>query len=167
MPRARPGPEQRVDHAGRAGEFDGSRRQDLAGEPPRGLGRVAGQRPAPAEETERDRKAALAQGARGDEAVPAIVAGAAQNDDPFARAREPRRLVRDRESGRLHKDGTRRPAGDRHPVGLAHLGRGQELRVFQGIEHATKVAPRPGAGKREKRLGAARKSAIRAPADPR
>jgi hypothetical protein len=78
----------------------------------------------------------------------AYLAGAAQNDDPAARPREARRFVRDRPPGRLHQRDPRRPARDRHPVGLAHLGGGQEMREVQGIEHEGKVGRRARGGKR-------------------
>ena len=150
--RARPGAEQRVDHQGRAVKSDRGCREGLARVPRGGFGRIAMNRPARAQEAEVDHKSALSEKPRRDEAVAAVVAGSAENDDPAARAREARRFVRDREPRRLHQDGARRPAGDRDPIGLPHLGRRQEFQASFMIEHAPKVALRGDGGKSKKGL---------------
>ena len=97
--------------------------------------RIAFQRVALAQEPELDRVAALSQKARGDEAVAAIAARAAEDDDPAARPGKPRRFVGDRKAGPLHERDARRSGGDGEAVSLAHFGRGQELRMRLGIEH--------------------------------
>ncbi len=97
--------------------------------------RIAFQRFAFAQEPKLDRVAALSQKARGDEAVAAIAARAAEDDDPAARFGEPRRFVGDRKAGPLHERDARRSGGDGEAVSLAHFGRGQELGARAGIEH--------------------------------
>ena len=132
-----------VDHASRPVEVDRGGRQDRAGKPGRHGGGVAFERLAPTEEAEVDWIAPFTEKPARDEPVAAVVAGSAKNDDPAARAREPGRLVGDREARRLHQDEAGRSAGDRHAVGLAHFGRGQKVREFQRIEHAGQSGLRP------------------------
>ena len=131
QPRAEDG----VDDAVGAGKIDVRRGQNLARETGGRERGVAAERLAPPEEAELDGIAPLRQETRGDETVAAVVAGAAQHDDPAARPREARRLVGDRAPGGLHQRDPRGSARDRHAVGLAHLGRGQEMREVQRIEH--------------------------------
>ena len=130
-----PGPEQSVDDAISAARIDGCGVEDLALVARGGERRIARQRFLPADEPEFDRVAALCQEPPGDEAVAAIAAGAAEDDDPSARLREPRRLVGDREARALHQRDAWRSGGHGEAVGLAHFGRGQELRARLGIEH--------------------------------
>ena len=130
-----PGPEQSVDDEIGAAGIDGCGVEDLALVARGGERRIAPQRFAPADEPELDRVAALCQEPRGDEAVAAVAAGAAEDDDPAARLREPRRLVGDREARALHQRDAWRSGGHGEAVGLAHFGRGQEFRARLGIEH--------------------------------
>ena len=92
--------------------------------------------------------AARAQQPRGDEAVAAVA----------ARPAERRRRGRALGAMRAASSATAAPArsisampgvaaGDGQPVGLAHLGRGQQFGTAAGIEHGAIVAPRPRRGK--------------------
>ena len=127
--------EQGVDHAIGPGEIERRGVEDRALIARGGERRIAAQRLAPAEEPELDRIAAPRKQARGDEAVAAVAAGAAQDDDPAARLCKTRRFIRDREARTLHERDARRSRCDGEAVGLAHFGRGQELRLRQGVEH--------------------------------
>ena len=94
---------------------------------------------APADEPEFNRVAALCQEPPGDEAVAAVAAGPAEDDDAAARIREPRPLVGHREARALHQRDAWCSGGHGEAVGLAHFGRGQELRASRGIEHCGRV----------------------------
>ena len=147
----KPRPEQRVDHAIRAARIDRRGVEDRALKARGGEGGIALQRLAPADEPKLDRVAAAHEQARGDEAVAAVPAGAAEDDDPASRLRAPRRLVRDREARPLHERDARRSRFDRGTVGFAHFGWRQELRGGQGIEHERRVLARFARRKRQKR----------------
>ena len=163
-----PRAEQRVDHAGRAVEGDLGRGARFAVEP-RGGGRgVARERIAPAEEAERDGKAALAEEPGRDEAVAAVVARTAEHDDASARRRETLSLAGDREPGPLHQRHSWRSARDRQPIGCAHLARGQQFREFERIEHGfRKWRSGFGAASGKIALSIVTNSAISRSADPR
>ena len=87
----------------------------------RRLRRVAFQRRARAEQERPHRDAPLAQAARRDEAVPAIVAGPADDHDlgPERQARGDH--VGDRPPRALHELDRRRPGRNRAPVGFGHF----------------------------------------------
>ena len=91
----------------------------------RGLGRIALQRGALAEQRQPHRPAARLQDARRDKAIAAIVARPAQRRERPRRP-APRYGVGDREPRLFHQCDAWRPAGDRQPVGLAHLTRRQQ-----------------------------------------
>ena len=120
-----PGAEDRVDDDAVAVERRGGGRLDRSW-PARGRhGRVALQRLARPEQRQAHRPAALGQDARRDKAVAAIVAGAAQHRERPLRP-APRHRVGNGAAGILHQFDARGAAGDCQPVGLAHLGRGQQ-----------------------------------------
>ena len=143
-PRAEDG----VDDSVRPGKVDVRGGPRVAGESGGCDRGVAVQRFAPSEKAEFDRKTPLRQEARRDKAVAAIVAGPAKDSDPAPRPDDPRRLVRDRAARGLHQRDSRDSPRDRHAVGLAHLGGGQEFREVHGIAHAGKVARPMAGGKR-------------------
>ncbi len=89
--------------------------------------RIALQRLARAEQERPHRDAPLAQAARRDEAVPAIVAGPANDHDlgPERQARGDH--VGDRPPRPLHELDRRRPGRDRAPVGFGHFLGGDEF----------------------------------------
>ena len=77
------------------------------------------------------------QNSGGYEAVAAIVAGAAQNDDaPACGPVRAARCVRDGAAGRLHEIDSAHAAGDGSPVRLAHLGDGQQ---FEGLGNSLRA----------------------------
>ncbi len=114
--------------------------------PPPGLGgldRISGARVGRTIGRNRDPEPAVAQHARGDIAVAAIVAGAAEHHHRRAERRRPRHRIGDGDAGPLHQHPTRRPSGDGEPVGLGHRGGGQEGGV---VAHGTHCRQRNGAG---------------------
>ena len=104
--------------------------------------RIAFQRVAPAEQSDLDRISAESEQPRGDEAVAAVAAGAAEDGDPAARLREPRRLVGDRETRPLHERNAGRSGRNRKAIGLAHFSGRQQFRERQGIAHGGEGARR-------------------------
>ena len=148
-----PGAEQSVDDAIGAAGIDGCGVEDLALVARGGERRIAPQRFAPAEEPELDRVAALCQEPRGDEAVAAVAAGAAEDDDPAARLREPRRLVGDRErppapSARCLAFRRRSAKRSASPISAGVSSSGMRLGIEHGGEGARPLVARR---KRQKR----------------
>ena len=135
-------PEQRVDHAVGLGEVNRSGVEDRSLVASGGERRIAFQGLAAAEQSELDRIAAHRQEPRGDEAVAAVAAGAAEDGDPAARLREPRRFVSDRETRPLHERNARRSGRNRKAVGPAHFSWRQQLRICSGIAHGRQRARR-------------------------
>ena len=138
----KPGPEQRVDHAIGLGEVDCAGVVDRSLVASGGERRIALQGLAAAEQSELDRIAARRQEPRSDEAIAAIAARAAENGDPAARPREPRRFVSDREPRPLHEHDARRSRRNREAVGPAHFSGRQQLRIGSGIAHGSEGARR-------------------------
>ena len=135
-----PGPEQRVDHAVGARDIN---RRSVEGRPRIARGgerRIAFQRVAPTEQSDLDLVSARGKQPRGDEAVAAVAAGAADDGDPAARLCQPRRLVGDRETSPLHKRDARRSGRDRKAIGLAHLSGRQQFRERLWIAHGSEGA---------------------------
>ena len=130
-----PGAEQRVDHAIGVAEIDVGGRADEALKSRRGDRGVASKRIAAADEPELDDVAASSEQPGGDEAVAAVSPRTAKDGDAPARARLPGRFVGDGKPCPLHQHDARRSGGDGEPVGLRHLGRGQEFWVFPRVEH--------------------------------
>ena len=120
-----PGAEQRIDHEPRI--HDDRRRQWFyrAGPACGSGGGIAFQRLAGPEQRDPHRPTALGQEARRDEPVAAIVARAAQHQRGLLRP-APGHGVGHRAPGILHQRDAGDPAGDRQPVGLAHLLRRQQ-----------------------------------------
>ena len=79
-----------------------------------------------ADEADAHRIAALGQKAGGDEAVAAIVAGAG-HDHHAAALQHGGDGIGDRAAGIFHQVDAGRAAGDGQPVGLGHLGGGEEF----------------------------------------
>ena len=131
----KPRAKQSVDHAIGFGEVGSGGGEDRALIVTRGERRVAFQGVAAAEQAELDRIAALAQEPRGDEAVAAVAAGAAEHGDPAARLREPRRFVSNRKPRPLHERDARRSRRNRKAVGPAHFSWRQQFRERQGVRH--------------------------------
>ena len=126
--RARPAPNSAVDHQPGAGDQRRVEGQRLA-LPRRGRhGGVAAQPLARAEQGDPHRPAAPGEMARGDEAVAAVVAGAAQHE-----RRAGREACADRPGDRrarvLHELDARHARGDRGGIGGAHLGDGEQAAV--------------------------------------
>ena len=137
-----PGPEQRVDHAVGAREVNRRGVEGRSGIASGGERRIAFQRLAPAEQSDLDRVSAQSEQPRGDEAVAAVPAGPAEDGDPAARLREPRRLVSDRKPRPLHERNPRRSGRNRKAIGLAHFNGRQQFRERQGIAHEGEGARR-------------------------
>ena len=79
------------------------------------------------EQSEPDPITSLAQMARGDEAVTAIIAGPAQDRDSPGVREAADHFVRDGAAGVLHQHRSRNAALDGQPIRAAHLGRGEKL----------------------------------------
>ncbi len=138
----KPGPEQGVDHAVDGAKVNRRSLEDRAGPASGGERGVAFQGVAAAKQPEFDPIAARSQEPRGDETVAAVAAGPAQNGDPAARFREPRRFVGDRETRPLHELNARRSGRNRNAVGPAHFSRRQQFRERHGIAHGREGARR-------------------------
>ena len=76
-----------------------------------------------------------------------VAAGDDVHGDPAAAAGHAHGLLGDRRARTLHQDDTGNPAGNRHSVGFAHLGGGQQFGAARGIDHRANVAPRGRDGK--------------------
>ena len=108
---------------------------------------IAAQRLARAQQEKFDAVAALGEQPRRNEAVAAIAARTTEDGDPAAAAGHARGLLGDRRARPLHQDDAGNPAGNRHSVGFAHLGGGQQFGAARGIDHRANVAPHGRDGK--------------------
>ena len=136
------GPEQRVDHAVSARDVN---RRKVEGRPRIARGgqrRIAFQRVAPAEQSDLDLISARREQSRGDKAIAAVAAGAAEDGDPAARLCQPGRLVGDCEPRPLHERDARRSRCDRKAIGLAHFSGRQQFRERLWIAHGSEGARR-------------------------
>jgi hypothetical protein len=113
--------------------------------------RIAAHPRAIAEQRQFDRIAPGFEQPRGDEAVAAVAARPAQNGDPAAARRHPRRLPGDRQAGALHQRNARRSRGDGRPIDLGHLSRSQQFGTAARIKHGAIVAPSSQRGKARRR----------------
>ena len=130
-----PRAEQRIDHQRSPLEKTESERLDRASPGFRGPRSIALQGAAGAEQPDPDRPARFLQMTRRHEAIAAIVAGAAQDDDgprPMAALHR----LGDRPSRRFHEISPRHAAGDGGSIGLGHLRAAQKDEVFVGSEFA-------------------------------
>ena len=83
-----------------------------------------------AEQEKLDAIAPVRQQPRRDESVAAIAARTAKHNDAAATPCAADRLFGHRRPRPLHQNDAGDPARDRQPIGLAHLGRGQQFRAF-------------------------------------
>ncbi len=120
--------EQRIHHDIGAGKKAGTKPHARSGEALGHGGRVVGKARLVAVEAEPDLVAPFREETRGNEAVPAIVAGTAQDRDRLQVGEAARHLLGDGAARIFHEGRARHAARDGEAVGASHLLCGQKLK---------------------------------------
>lgn len=145
---AEPGAEQRVDDDVVLLRQDRREGSDRAGPAGSRLRRIVRQSLPVARERQRDAIAALAQQPRRDEAVPAIIAWAAQHQHGLPRPGPPADRIGHGATRALHQPLAGQARRDRQAIRLGHLGDGQQGKVEAGCGgHARIIRQRRQRGK--------------------